>query len=182
MPSIATSGRFRPLEVKDFVVIDCKKFNSKLQPGWHQATSQANGTSAEAKNDDKSEHLAKLVQGVEVWNQWAELETDSATNLSGTDFELADQEGGTSNRIRFRGAYLVRVNLVGKANLELADLSAGNLSGANLKEARRVRRTSAGESGQGPALRSQPYHGKLKRGISPWCQPERTEPPSGVSE
>jgi hypothetical protein len=49
------------------------------------------------------EHLAKLVQGVEAWNQWAELETDSATNLSGTDFELVDLSRADLNRIPFRG-------------------------------------------------------------------------------
>jgi len=60
------------------------------------------------------EHLAKLIQGVEAWNQWREENTAVMPDLSGANLQAAD---------------------LCDANLEDADLSGANLSGANVKEA-----------------------------------------------
>ena len=70
------------------------------------------------------EHVAKLQEGVDVWNAWRgqdwTIQPDFCeANLSGADLGRAD----------LRGANLIEVNLLG------ADLHEANLNGAYLREA-----------------------------------------------
>ena len=78
------------------------------------------------------EHLAKLKEGVEPWNQWRELNPGirpllSKAGLSGADFSRANLEGADLS-----GADLIRANVSG-AILTIAILfeaanSAGDFS------------------------------------------------------
>ena len=90
------------------------------------------------------EHLAILMQGVEVWNKWRDENPDVRPNLSGADLfmaylreadlYLADLSGANLGRAFLLGANLVRANL-SRANLSEAFLVGANLSGANLSGA-----------------------------------------------
>ena len=84
-----------------------------------------------------SEHVAKLQEGVQAWNDWrdqnsyirpdfrkADLGEARRANLSRADLSGAD----------FRGANLIKTNLI-KAILDRADLRRAHLSGAYLSEA-----------------------------------------------
>jgi uncharacterized protein YjbI with pentapeptide repeats len=65
------------------------------------------------------EHLAKLREGPEAWNQWREEQEDVVPDLSGADLNWADLSGADLS-----GADLIE-----------ADLSAADLSGAHLSRA-----------------------------------------------
>jgi uncharacterized protein YjbI with pentapeptide repeats len=86
-----------------------------------------------------SEHLAKLRQGVNAWNEWREQNPGLWVDLSGTVFESADLVGIDPHRLNLRGAILsdivVRSSPVSKANLVGADLRETDLSDAVLKQA-----------------------------------------------
>ena len=80
------------------------------------------------------EHLAKLKQGVEVWNKWRDKNPGSITitpNLSYADLRGDDLGGANLSEADLSGANLSGANLSG-ANLNWADLSEANLSEANL--------------------------------------------------
>jgi uncharacterized protein YjbI with pentapeptide repeats len=77
-----------------------------------------------------SEHLAKLKEGVEVWNHWRENNPDVEPDLSGADLRRAELIG-----IDLRGAKLSEVNFL-EADLRSADLREAHLEGANLSAAR----------------------------------------------
>ena len=91
------------------------------------------------------EHLAKLKEGVEVWNQWREDHLPlTKPDLSGAHlyrFDLrhanlrqADLAGANLRQADLAGANLSGADL-GRANLSGADLDRTNLSGANLGHA-----------------------------------------------
>ena len=100
------------------------------------------------------EHLAKLKEGVEAWNQWrkqnsavrpdlrrADLqETDlfeanlSRANLRRTHLNGADLRRADFSQADIRGANLYGANLVG-ADLREANLHGANLNGAHLNNA-----------------------------------------------
>jgi hypothetical protein len=75
------------------------------------------------------EHLQKLKQGIEAWNQWRSEDRDITPDLG-----EADLRGADLGRATLHGATLHGANLRG-ANLRGADLGRGNLGGANLGEA-----------------------------------------------
>jgi pentapeptide repeat protein len=70
------------------------------------------------------EHLAKLLLGVERFNQWRAEHPRKALNLAGATLSRA-----SLSEVNFDGANL------GEANLSGADLSRADLSGADLHEA-----------------------------------------------
>jgi hypothetical protein len=106
-----------------------------------------------------AEQLAILEQGVEVWNQWRERNTNIAIDLSGADLREAMLFGanlfGTDlTRADLTGAVLTEANLgntnlleakfsraildnsvLGDADLNYADLTAASLVGCNLAKA-----------------------------------------------
>ena len=63
------------------------------------------------------EHLAKIKEGIRVWNKWRKKNPDVTPDLS-----EANLEG-----VNLRGANLA------KANLNWTDLRGANLEGANLR-------------------------------------------------
>jgi hypothetical protein len=79
------------------------------------------------------EHLAKLLERVEAWNEWRKVNTEVRPDLNGADLKRAN----------LSGAYLVRANLskadLTEANLRGADLIEANLSRAHLTEANLIR-------------------------------------------
>jgi hypothetical protein len=72
------------------------------------------------------EHLAKLKEGVEAWNQWRSKPPTVAVDLIEAALPRTRLSGANLNR-----ANLTEVNLSG-ANLSGADLLGANLTGANL--------------------------------------------------
>jgi uncharacterized protein YjbI with pentapeptide repeats len=109
--------------------------------------SQINITQEEQKVID--ENVARLRQGVEVWNDWREQNHEIAIDLRGvnlqremlSDFNLNNTDlGGTNlSGANLSHAMLNRSNLSGSnlicANLNDADLSDAVLNGANLNNA-----------------------------------------------
>jgi uncharacterized protein YjbI with pentapeptide repeats len=85
------------------------------------------------------EHLAILQRGVQVWNQWREVNPDiipdfTAAPLSGADLGGADLSGAALDRANLRQANLTKAALTG-SHLSGADLSGADLSGADLSYA-----------------------------------------------
>ncbi len=90
------------------------------------------------------EHLAKLKEGVEVWNAWRKKYVNeyidlrganlSRANLNGARFDLVDLSGADLSQAFLNGTILTRANL-SQANLVQAQLAGANLGGAILNEA-----------------------------------------------
>jgi hypothetical protein len=80
------------------------------------------------------EHLARLQQGVEVWNQWRAANREIRPDLSGADLHAANLSGAD-----LFGADFFRADLCGadlhEANLHEANLHAADLAGACLERA-----------------------------------------------
>jgi uncharacterized protein YjbI with pentapeptide repeats len=75
------------------------------------------------------EHLAKIMEGVEAWNQWRKDNPEIIADLEGAPFWQTKHEG-----VDLRGAHLGDANLKG-ADLERAKLSGADLRGAKLERA-----------------------------------------------
>lgn len=75
------------------------------------------------------QHLAKLWDGVEAWNQWRRDYPDIRPNLREADLSRADLNG-----VDFAGAHLGEARLF-SSNLNCANLKGANLIGADLSEA-----------------------------------------------
>ncbi len=80
------------------------------------------------------EHLATLLLGVDVWNEWREREAQLAPDLSGLSMPEADLAMVNLGGANLRGADLHGADLSG-ANLSGADLGGANLRGATLRGA-----------------------------------------------
>lgn len=99
------------------------------------------------------EHLAKLLEGVEVWNRWRKENPDARPDLSeanlrgidfretvyfadlrGTDLRSADLAGVNLSNGRLRGADLTEVDFTG-ADLTEADLISADLTSAKITAA-----------------------------------------------
>jgi hypothetical protein len=70
-----------------------------------------------------------LLQGVEAWNKWRELNHDKAIDLKGADLEKANLKNVNFSHAKLEGANL------SFAQLEDADFTHANLRGANLSHA-----------------------------------------------
>lgn len=86
------------------------------------------------------DHLAKIKEGVEVWNKWRDDNPEICPDLSEADFERANLMGADLVKANLIEADLSEANLrltnLNEANLERADLSGVHLSGADLSKAR----------------------------------------------
>ena len=82
----------------------------------------------------KPEHLDKLIESVEVWNEWRYDNPEIVPALWGADLEEADLRGADLNRAALGEADLSGADLRA-ADLETADLEQADLSGADLGEA-----------------------------------------------
>jgi hypothetical protein len=78
-----------------------------------------------------SEHLARLKEGVEAWNQWRESNPSVKPDLSEADLRGALLRGARLRGAHLNGADLSGADLSGAWLIE-ADLYGANLSGANL--------------------------------------------------
>jgi Pentapeptide repeats (8 copies) len=84
------------------------------------------------------EHLAKLIQGVEAWNQWREENIAVSPDLSEAGLGGADLSGAILSRVNLSRAKLSGAILrafLFNADLSEADLRGADLRGANLSEA-----------------------------------------------
>lgn len=84
------------------------------------------------------EHLARLKQGVDVWNQWREHNPDIFVDFVRADLSQMNLRGVDLSSTQLSRASLRKTNLT-KANLresyfELASLDGANLTGASLHE------------------------------------------------
>jgi hypothetical protein len=75
------------------------------------------------------EHLAKLREGVEIWNQWRDENPHAVPDLVGADLAQAQLAG-----VHLNAANLYRANLA-EANLEAAVLRNADLQGADMLRA-----------------------------------------------
>jgi hypothetical protein len=80
------------------------------------------------------EHLARLQQGVEVWNQWRAANREIRPDLSGADLHAANLSRADLFRADFFRADLCGADLH-EANLHEANLHAADLAGACLERA-----------------------------------------------
>jgi len=80
------------------------------------------------------EHLAKLKEGVEPWNQWRKQNPEIDPDLSGADLNHSNLHKANLFRADLSEAILSEANLIG-ANLIEAALHGANLSRANLSRA-----------------------------------------------
>ena len=83
-----------------------------------------------------TEHLAKLKEGVEAWNEWRRTNPETLPNLREAKLSGADLSGAHFQRAYLRHANLSGANLSGAsfqgANLRRADLSGANFTKAHL--------------------------------------------------
>ncbi|MGC1297749.1 MAG: pentapeptide repeat-containing protein [Alloacidobacterium sp.] len=103
------------------------------------------------------EHLAKLMEGVEAWNQWRKESPDVdvdllEANLNGVDLLRANLNRANLNETNLRGADLRGARL-GGAFLMRADLTRADLRGAFLNEANLRGATLNGADLRGALLR-----------------------------
>ena len=80
------------------------------------------------------EHLAKLKEGVEAWNQWREQNRKIRPDLSGADLHGAGLSRANLSGANLTGARLPHADLSG-THLRRADLSGADLAGARLRHA-----------------------------------------------
>ena len=81
------------------------------------------------------EHLAKLLEGVEAWNQWREENPGIRPDFGRADLRNADLRGAELNGAELTGANLSGADLR-KAECLGIDLSHADLGGADLSKAR----------------------------------------------
>ncbi len=77
------------------------------------------------------EHLAKLMEGVEAWNNWRKGKEMASVDLSQLNLSGADFSGANFTMANFYGSILINTNLQG-ADFHHADLSLTIFAGANL--------------------------------------------------
>ena len=85
------------------------------------------------------EHLAKLKEGVEAWNQWRSQNSAIRPDLRRADLQETDLFEANLSRVNLRRADLNRADLrradFSEADIRGAILDGANLSGADLREA-----------------------------------------------
>jgi hypothetical protein len=80
------------------------------------------------------EHLAKIKEGVEAWNDWRKTNPEIVPDLSEAELHSAKLGGADFYRANLYGAELKRADLRA-ANLHHADLRVANLEEADLRDA-----------------------------------------------
>ncbi len=82
------------------------------------------------------EHLVKLTEGVNVWNEWRKNSPDIRPDLRGAKLKGVNLRGAELKGVNLQGAQLQEANLrwgqLQGANLQEADLRGADLYGANL--------------------------------------------------
>ena len=119
-----------------------QKNDQEYDQRWHTKFDGPGDESGEINTDSDDgftgdpDHLAKLKEGVEIWNQWSRNNPEIKPNLKGADLRRADLSGADLYRANLSGANLRSADLSGadlrSANLSGAYLNDANLSGANL--------------------------------------------------
>lgn len=118
-------------------------------------------TSKESKMANP-EHLAKLKEGIEIWNEWRKVNKDVRPNLTEANLSGLDLHEANFSQVIFWGARiseasLFKTNFYGadlrKVNLREANLSGANLSKAVLDEARLFRAKLSGANLKGASLK-----------------------------
>jgi uncharacterized protein YjbI with pentapeptide repeats len=106
-------------------------------------------TSQEYEAMANPEHLEKLKQGIEKWNEWRKANEGVEPDLSGADLHGTDLSNANFSKTNLGGANLSGANLRGAilsgsqdrnsgweaAYMGAADLRGADLSGANLRDA-----------------------------------------------
>src|SRR5262249_38832250 len=101
-------------------------FNSNIITQTQKAMLEVSSNLPRSPTMANPEHLAKLKEGVEAWNEWRKLNTEVRP-----DFSEADLGGADLHSADLSHAKLIRADL-SRANLSGADLRGGNLFGADL--------------------------------------------------
>jgi len=107
--------------VLGLMLVSCGQTTSKSDPNDHQT------------NPD---HLSKLMEGVDAWNEWRLQNPHEIPDLENADLTQANLEGYDLQKAVLSNANMAGANLkksdLSKANLRGADLSTADLSGAIL--------------------------------------------------
>jgi uncharacterized protein YjbI with pentapeptide repeats len=108
---------------------------------------KANVTTTLSDRKPDAGHLAKLMEGVDAWNQWRKDNPKIVTpDLEDADLTGANLENYDLKHAALSNAVLVNANLRGadltNANLRVADLTGADLTGAILTGARYDNRTT----------------------------------------
>ena len=86
------------------------------------------------------EHVARLKQGVDAWNEWRKANPEVKPDLEGESLTGVHLAGAILKEVNLAGAFLDRAYLkeaiLTLANLEEAHLEGSNLGGANLQGAK----------------------------------------------
>jgi hypothetical protein len=80
------------------------------------------------------EHLAKIKEGAEAWNDWRKANTEIVPDLRKADLSRTDLSGVGSGKIDLSQADLTDADLT-EADLRWANLAGANLGGASLRRA-----------------------------------------------
>ena len=80
------------------------------------------------------EHITKLKEGIQAWNEWRDKHPGLVPNLQMADLDKANLTEATLAEANFTGATLAEANLRG-ADLTEADLTDANLTKAYVREA-----------------------------------------------
>ncbi len=78
------------------------------------------------------EHLAKIREGVEAWNEWKEERFEVRPDLSEANLQGARLQGANLRETNLQGVNFTEANLT-EANLTETNLEGTNFQGANLK-------------------------------------------------
>lgn len=85
------------------------------------------------------QHVDKLREGVNAWNQWRQDHPHITPDLSGAELTAANLQGANLTAANLRDASLLRANLkeasFDGANLRYANLAEANLAGTNFDDA-----------------------------------------------
>jgi uncharacterized protein YjbI with pentapeptide repeats len=87
-----------------------------------------------------NENVARLKEGIEVWNSWREKNWEVAIDLRNVSLQIASLQEANLRNANLSGANLIRTNLR-NADLKDANLSGATLSHAVLRKARLERAT-----------------------------------------
>lgn len=95
------------------------------------APTNPGGTPIPTKSGPNPEHLAKLMEGVDAWNEWRTQNPEIKPDLIKAILQRVNLTRANLSRANLMGANLRGAILI-KANLKLANLINANLIGANL--------------------------------------------------
>ncbi len=123
------------------VEIDVDEIIDEIKEGVREARYEVRTQVRHYNSDDDmvSEHMSKLTEGVDAWNEWRINSPGLIPQLKGANLYDFDLTGINFEEVNLNGAELKEINLSNanlfNAQLRSSNLKEANLSGAILREA-----------------------------------------------